>query len=388
MNPFTVANPFRTSSDNHALALQSMGILRKYLLARKRLPSGIAPEWAATLKYYFLPEYAAAKTFHSTYLQEFVRFSCSPLFDSWVCKQLKEGDNLLAGFGYINKSLARAKKMGGCAFLESRNSHPKNFWQIVSDEYRRWGCETPPIPPFHHRRQMKSLELADYIFVPGKFIADSYTSRSFPADRILMTPLPVNTRLFRAPKDSLPPNKTFTIVSTGLLSLRKGSPYLLEAFQKFNRAHPNSVLKLVSNVADNFKTVMRDRFGNIEQVEWLKRMPHEELIKLLQQADLFVLPSLEEGMLLAAAEAMAVGIPVILTPNMGSADLVKEDLNGSIVPIRDSEAIRDRMEFWHQRWLDDPLSYKQQILPHVPDFSDEAFLRNFMQELEKVKGPR
>ena len=388
MNSFVVANPFRTSSDNHALALQSMGLLRKYLCARKRAPSGIASERAATLKHYFLPEYAVAKTFRSSYLQEIVRFSCSPIFDNWVCKQLKEGDNLLAGFGYINKSLERAKQNGGLAFLESRNSHPKNFWQIVSDEYRRWGCETPPIPPFHHRRQMKSLELADYVFVPGKFIADSYTSRGFPADRILMTPLPVNTRLFQPPQATLAPNKTFTIVSTGLLSLRKGSPYLLEAFQKFNRAHPNSVLKLVSNVADNFKPVMRDRFGNLEKVEWLKRMPHEELIKLLQQADLFVLPSLEEGMLLAAAEAMAVGIPVILTPNMGSADLIKEDLNGSIVPIRDSEAIRDRMEFWHQRWLEDPQSYKQRILPHIPDFSDEAFLRNFTQELTKVKGPR
>lgn len=364
-----------------------MGLLRKYLLARKRLPAGIAPEQSALLKYYFLPEYIAAKTTRSSYVQEFVRFSCSPIFDNWVCRQLKAGDNLLAGFGYINKSLSRAKKMGGQAFLESRNSHPENFWQIVSEEYRRWGCDVPPIPPFHHRRQMESIELADYVFAPGKFISDSYSSRGFPADRILMTPLPVNTRLFRPPERALPPNKAFTIVSTGLLTLRKGSPYLLEAFQKFNRAHPNSVLKLVSSVADNFKTIIRDQFSNLQQVEWLKSMPHEELIKLLQQADLFVLPSLEEGMLLAAAEAMAVGIPVILTPNMGTSDLVKEDLNGSIVPIRNSGAIAEKIAYWHQRWLDDPLSYKQQVLTHIPDFSDERFLCNLMQQLEKVNQP-
>jgi len=385
MNPFVVANPFRTSSDNHALALQSMGLLRKYLLARKRLPYGIAPEKSATLKHYFIPEYIAAKTFHSTYLQETIRFASTPLFDAWVGKHLKEGDNLLAGFGYINKSLARVKAMGGLAFLESRNSHPQNFWQIVQEEYQRWGCSTPPIPPFHHRRQMKSLELADFIFVPGKFIADSYTSRGFPSERILMTPLPVNTQLFRPPDSSQTRNKTFTIVSTGLLTLRKGSPYLLEAFQKFNRSHPNSVLKLVSNVADNFKPIMRDRFGGLQQVEWLKRMPHTDLVKFLQQADLFVLPSLEEGMLLAAAEAMAVGTPVILTPHMGSADHVKECLNGSVVPIQDSDAIVEKMEYWHQRWLDDPNTYKEQVLPHIPDFSNDRFLHDFKQQIEKVK---
>lgn len=387
MNPFVVANPFRTSSDNHALALQSIGLLRRYLFARKRLPYGILPEKAATLKHYFLPEYITAKVFRSSYLMEMVRFACSPFFDTWVSKQLKEGDNLLAGFGYINKSLARAKAMGGQAFLESRNSHPQNFWQIVQEEYQRWGCSTPPIPPFHHRRQMKSLELADFIFVPGKFIADSYTSRGFPSERILMTPLPVNTQLFRPSEPKPSRNKTFTIVSTGLLTLRKGSPYLLEAFQKFNRSHPNSVLKLVSNVADNLKPIIRDRFADLRQVEWLKRMPHADLVKLLQQADLFVLPSLEEGMLLAAAEAMAVGTPVILTPHMGTADHVKEDHNGSLVPIRDSDAIAEKMEYWHQRWLDDPHTYKEQILPHIPDFSNDCFLRNLKQQLEKVKQP-
>lgn len=362
-----------------------MGMLRKYLFARKRIPSGIDPDKSATLNNYFLPEYIAAKTFRSSYVQEFVRFSCTPFFDTWVAKQLREGDNLLAGFGYINKSLQRAKDLGGSAFLESRNSHPDNFWQIVGEEYRRWNCDTPPIPPFHHRRQMKSLELADYVFVPGKFIAQSYTSRGFPAERILMTPLPVNTRLFSPPKTALRPNKTFTIVSTGQLTLRKGSPYLLEAFHNFNRANPNSVLKLVSSVADNFKCIMRDQFANLKQVEWLKRMPHEELIKLLQQADLFVLPSLEEGMLLAAAEAVAVGIPVVLTPNMGSADLVKEGINGSIVPIRDSNAIVEKIEYWHQKWLDEPHSYKAQIQSHIPDLSVEGFLQNFKHQLDKIK---
>jgi glycosyltransferase involved in cell wall biosynthesis len=384
MNPFVVANPFRTSSDWHARALQKVGLLDKYLVGRKRLPEGIDPHLGRKLSYYFLPELMAAKVCRSSYVMETVRFGCSPLFDGWVKKHLTPGNNLLAGFGYVNKSLEWVKDHGGLAFVESRNSHPENFWKIITQEYAEWGFDCPPLPPFHHRRQMRSLELADYIFVPGRFIADSYISRGFPADRILHTPLPVNTELFKPPEE-VRVNKKFTIVSTGQVSLRKGSPYLLEAFEAFNRKVPDSELKMVSGLADNMKPLLHERFAGIQNLTWLSSMPHPELVKLLQDADLFVLPSLEEGMLLAAAEAMAVGTPVILTPNMGSADFVKEEKNGSVVPIRDAAAIAEKMAFWHQKWCEDPVAYKQNVLPFIPDFSPEQFMNNFKAELRKVE---
>jgi glycosyltransferase involved in cell wall biosynthesis len=59
-------------------------------------------------------------------------------------------------------------------------------------------------------------------------------------------------------------------------------------------------------------------------------------------ADIFVLPTLAEGMALVHLEAMACGVPVITTPHCGSA--VRDGVDGFIVPIRDANALADRIE--------------------------------------------
>jgi len=61
-----------------------------------------------------------------------------------------------------------------------------------------------------------------------------------------------------------------------------------------------------------------------------------------QQADIFVFPSLEEGSALVTYEAMACGLPVVTTPNAGS--LVRDGVEGFIVPIRDPDALAERIE--------------------------------------------
>ena len=61
-----------------------------------------------------------------------------------------------------------------------------------------------------------------------------------------------------------------------------------------------------------------------------------------QQADIFVFPSIEEGSALVTYEAMACGLPVVTTPNAGS--LVRDGVEGFIVPIRDPDALAERVE--------------------------------------------
>jgi glycosyltransferase involved in cell wall biosynthesis len=69
----------------------------------------------------------------------------------------------------------------------------------------------------------------------------------------------------------------------------------------------------------------------------------------LRQADIFVLPSIEEGMARTVSEAMACGLPVVVTHNTGTADLVQSEISGTIVPVRDSDAILTGICFWADR---------------------------------------
>jgi glycosyltransferase involved in cell wall biosynthesis len=73
-------------------------------------------------------------------------------------------------------------------------------------------------------------------------------------------------------------------------------------------------------------------------------VPQADLPKIYRSADVFVFPSLLEGMPLVVLEAMASGLPVITTPN-GPGDLVRDGVDGFVVPIRDVDAIVEKLEY-------------------------------------------
>ena len=68
-----------------------------------------------------------------------------------------------------------------------------------------------------------------------------------------------------------------------------------------------------------------------------------ELAELYRQGTLFVFPSVEDGFGMVVTEAMACGVPVVISDNTGARDVVEEGVNGFVVPTRDVEAIKERI---------------------------------------------
>jgi glycosyltransferase involved in cell wall biosynthesis len=66
---------------------------------------------------------------------------------------------------------------------------------------------------------------------------------------------------------------------------------------------------------------------------------------MYSQGSVLVLPSIEEGLALVQAQAMACGLPVIATTNTGAENLFSDSVEGFIVPIRNPVAIRDKVEW-------------------------------------------
>ncbi|WP_069472142.1 glycosyltransferase family 4 protein [Candidatus Marithrix sp. Canyon 246] len=77
----------------------------------------------------------------------------------------------------------------------------------------------------------------------------------------------------------------------------------------------------------------------LEQVIVHKPIPHQELMRVVQAADIFVLPSIYEGFGLAHAEAMAMAKPVIATRVGGLTDLIENDVSGILVPPKDADSL-------------------------------------------------
>jgi glycosyltransferase involved in cell wall biosynthesis len=85
-------------------------------------------------------------------------------------------------------------------------------------------------------------------------------------------------------------------------------------------------------------------------VRFVGHVPKADLPELYRRASVFVLPSLADSYGLVTLEAMACGLPVIVTENCGSKEAVREGVDGFVVPIRDPQALATAL----RRLYDDP----------------------------------
>jgi glycosyltransferase involved in cell wall biosynthesis len=145
------------------------------------------------------------------------------------------------------------------------------------------------------------------------------------------------------------------VLYVGQFIHRKGLPYLLEAFEVVHNRHPDTALVLVGYGPEQQQLVDIAGRGRGE-VHILPHVEVADLPKMYALADIFVLPSLEETWGLVVNEAMACGLPVVVTDRVGAwVDLVHDGANGFVVPAADSPALAERLE----RLVSDPQLLRQ-----------------------------
>ena len=192
------------------------------------------------------------------------------------------------------------------------------------------------------------MDDVDYVLSPSNFVAESFLERGFSQEQIIPVVYPMDLSVFMPRgNDECRRSRPFTVINTGSLSLRKGTPYLLEAFRMIHKEIPDAKLLLTDAASDSIKPILR-KYSDLP-IEWAPYLPPAQLAERLRSADVFVLPSLEEGLVRTALEAMACGLPVILTPNTGTAQYVQEGVNGSVVPICDTTAIAQKVFWWREK---------------------------------------
>ncbi|MBN2087485.1 glycosyltransferase family 4 protein [Candidatus Peregrinibacteria bacterium] len=128
----------------------------------------------------------------------------------------------------------------------------------------------------------------------------------------------------------------FTILCVSRLTSRKGISFLIKAFAKLNSTN-DCVLTIVGggNREIELKNLAKD-LGVDKSIEFLGAVSKEEIPKSYRSSDVFVLPSLYEGMSNSCLEAMASGIPVVTTDTGGMKELLDNDM---IIRKQDSESI-------------------------------------------------
>jgi alpha-maltose-1-phosphate synthase len=259
-------------------------------------------------------------------------------FDAWVAARIEECDALVSLSGVGLKTGQVVQRRGGKYVCDRGSSHMRYQNAILNEEYARWGFKIEACDPRAIDREEAEYAQADAIFVPSEFARRSFIEMGVPADKVKTVPYGV--RLDRFQRNGEPSKESFDVMFAGTVSLRKGIPYLLEAFRKLQ--HPHKRLRLAGPVERETQLLLERE--NLDGVEVLGRMPQARLAEYMSISHALVLPSVEDGFGLVMAQAMACGTVVVSSENTGGPDLYENGVEGFIVPIRRADAIADRLQ--------------------------------------------
>ena len=270
-------------------------------------------------------------------------------FDRWTSRVIEPCDAFIAisGAGLLT---GRKVQAGGGKFICDRGSTHQRFQEeVMAEEYRRWRV-TPPAPTPHiAQREEEIYATADAITVPSTVARRSFLQMGVASEKVHV--IPYGVRLDKFAPTEQPPSDTFEVLFAGQISLRKGIPYLLEAFSRLR--HPRKHLTLVGGVQDDLRQLLMTL--PTENVTFTGTLPQTELATRMSRSHVLMLASVEEGLALVQGQAMACGCPVIATIATGAEDLFTDGVEGFIVPDRDITALADRL----QQLADDPALQKR-----------------------------
>jgi len=292
-------------------------------------------------------------------------------FERSVVRHLERTDtDLIIPAGAALTPLQAAHRLGVRGWLDCPIAHHAYATRIQLEEARlspEFAASLQVSTSSERHRLDREIGAADDLIVLSSFQRRTFLEAGISPDRLHVLPLGVDIDMFR------PVGRTregaFTIGFVGQLTQRKGISYLLSAFEAMR---PSGARLLLVG-----RPIGGRRPWLLEGVEHHASVARSTLPRFYEQMDVLVLPSLVEGFGLTALEAMASGVPVIVSENTFGSDVVTDGHNGYVVPIRDAEAIADRLQLLAE---DEILrsSMSKNARATAEEFSWEAFGRRLV----------
>lgn len=255
-----------------------------------------------------------------------------------------DGSDCLYGLNSASEALFRHARAEGMRTVLDQTSVPAEVeFQIRAEEARRWAEWEGP-ERWHDgvelfaQRERSEWDLADRIICGSPFVRSALCRCGVERAKCVVVPGVVDCRRFgTAAGRRRRPHSPLRVLFVGKASIHKGLPYFLQALRTLGgRA---AVGRVVGPLLCDARVLSAFRPDNVEVVG---PVPRSAVPDHYRWADAFCLPTACEGSATVVYEALAGGLPVVTTPNAGS--IVRDGLEGFIVPIRAPEAIAEKLE--------------------------------------------
>jgi len=283
------------------------------------------------------------------------------IFDKKLAKKISNGvievdnDTCLIGRNTMSyHSFMAAKKRGAKTLLHSQWMHPYCQKAILEKHFSRLGIETIPIIDERVERQIQEIDMVDKIWCISSLVKDSFLSNGVPEEKLFLVPLGVDYKKYSSISSDIGgKDRRFTILFVGNVNPEKGVHILMEALLLLGLQNIDMVFN--GFVPDYFKPVFTEYAKKLEKQDVKVRIEPGDPTQNYRKASLFVLPSLHDSFGLVVLEAMASGLPVIVSDSVGAKDCVIDNKTGKIFESENLEELANAIQSFY---LDKTLCYE------------------------------
>ncbi len=322
---------------------RSLGVASlKRLMAR--VPDGVPPERIVQFPGFFLKYHRDQRNARTSSEITASYMRAGGEFCRRIIARGLGGATAVYVFNSAGLELLRFGRERGLATVVEQTSAPWGIYRrFIEDEWAAWpGWEERQTRDLmageYAAREREEWRSSDFILCPSDFVLQGIRSDGGPVERCRVVPYGVDVR--RGPRLA-PSESKLRVLFAGRVGLAKGVQYLFQAARRLSMEH--FVFRFVGPLTLS-PTAQREIPRNAQAVGPVSRA---EMADQYAWADVFVLPSLCEGSATVCYEALAAGLPIVTTPNAGS--VVRDGVDGFVVPIRNSEAIAERLELLRSR---------------------------------------
>lgn len=264
-------------------------------------------------------------------------FGWERVADHWISKRLPQSDVFQAPMGVCIASLRQAKRLGAAILIDNPTLHPQAFQREVLADCANAGFRLDDSLRGMRAAQIRRCEW-QYEMCDGILVYSGAAARSFLpfpyADKAVVVQQGVDHRFF-SPAGKASRGSTFRVCYVGRVEAPKGVHHLAEAWKRLSL--PDAELVLAGRLMPELAALRTE--GPPARIRLTGILSADGVARCYHESDLFVFPSVNEGLPRALLEAMSSGLPVIACRDTGAEDCVTPGKEGLLVPGRNPEAL-------------------------------------------------
>ncbi len=300
------------------------------------------------------------------------RHRATAWFDAWAAWRLPADlDAVVCYENGARETFRAAKEQGATTILDAASFH--HAWQDAFYE----PVESDAVHRRINTRKDEEVELADHILTVSELARQSYIDAGMPPERVTSVPMGTDLSAFAPSEKMKASSEPFIFLFAGHAGRRKGVDVLMAASERLAREGASHRLQFAGGADDG---LFDDTAAPAERIGYLST---PDLAAAFRRADVLVLPSRHDSFGRVVVEAMATGLPVLVSEHVGAKEVIDEGDTGWVVPAEDVDALAAQM-----RWcIEHPEQVREMhdaCVDAAQDYSWEAYRERVTEVLASV----